>query len=112
MYADDTVIFYSSDSVEDIEKTINAEAEILNLWIKENCLVLNLKKNKTEFVLYGCKKTKSKCNIIVDQTTINQPHSYEYLGVTLDKALNLSDHFTQTSKKIGSRIRLLHKIRH
>lgn len=112
MYADDTVVYFSGKSTKEIEQTINEEAEKISQWINENCLILNLKKGKTEFVLYGSKMEKYKCDIIIEQTQINQPSSYEYLGVTLDKHLNLGDHYSKVSKKISSRIKLLNKVRH
>ena len=53
MYADDTVIYYASSDSKIIEDTINKEISQIADWFQENILVLNLKKGKTEFVLYG-----------------------------------------------------------
>ncbi|XP_057294693.1 uncharacterized protein LOC130623235 [Hydractinia symbiolongicarpus] len=52
MYADDTVLYFSDKLSSNIEKLINEEAEIVQRWVNDNCLLLNLKKGKTEFVLY------------------------------------------------------------
>ena len=83
--------FYSAKKVTDIETIINIEAESINCWIKENCLLLNLKKGKKEFVLYGSKLKGKNCEIEVNHTRVNQAASYEYLGVTLDNHLNLTE---------------------
>ena len=112
MYADDTVIFFSSKNILDIEKVINQEAELIQTWIKENCLVLNKKKGKTEFILYRSKRNGNNCIIKVGNDETNQPQSYEYLGVTLDSHLNLNEHYSKISKRISTRIKLLKKIRH
>ena len=56
MYADDTVIFYSNASSKNIEEIINKEVQRVADWLRENILVINLKKGKTEFVLYGTAK--------------------------------------------------------
>ena len=111
-YADDTVIFFSSKNILDIEKVINQEAELIQMWIKENCLVLNKKKGRTEFILYQSKRNGNNCIIKVGNDEINQPQSYEYLGITLDSHLNLNEHYSKISKRISTRIKLLKKIRH
>ena len=112
MYADDTVLFFSSKNIPEIENTINAEADKIQTWITENCLVLNKKKGKTEFILYRAKSNGDNCNIKVGYDEINQPPAYEYLGVTLDSHLNMNEHYTKVSKRINTRIKLLKKIRH
>ena len=56
MYANDTVIFYSNASSKNIEEIINKEVQRVADWLRENILVINLKKRKTEFVLYGTAK--------------------------------------------------------
>ena len=53
MYADDTVIYYSHKSISEIEKCINADANRINQWMNENCLILNPKKGKTEFIIFA-----------------------------------------------------------
>jgi len=81
--------------------------------MKENCLILNPKKGKTEFIVYSSRKSNQpKPTIEIDHPTIYQPSSYEYLGVTLDNHLNMVDHIRKVQKRIRSRINLLRKIRH
>ena len=41
---------------------------------------------------------------------VNKPDFYEYLGVTLDKHLNLALHYQKIYKRISSRINLLARI--
>ena len=53
MYPDDTVLYYSDKKIVNIELIINQEADIIQCWMNDNCLVLNLKKGKTELVVYG-----------------------------------------------------------
>ena len=107
-----TVLFFLSKNIPEIENTINAEADKIQTWITENCLVLNKKKGKTEFILYRAKSNGDNCNIKVGYDEINQPPAYEYLGVTLDSHLNMNEHYTKVSKRINTRIKLLKKIRH
>ena len=113
MYADDTVLYYSDKNMSNIENILNHEANIIHQWITENCLILNLKKGKTEFIVYGSRlSNQPKCTININLTEINNPDNYEYLGVTLDKHVNLQAHYRKVQKKISARINLLARIRY
>ena len=81
--------------------------------MKENCLILNPKKGKTEFVIFATRKSAQQpAKIVIDNNIINQPDSYEYLGIKLDDHLNMISHYQSVYKRISSRINLLRKIRH
>ena len=55
-YADDTVFYTASKCVHDIEGLLNEEINSVHKWLKENELILNLKKGKTESILFGTGK--------------------------------------------------------
>ena len=53
IYADDTVLLYSTSSSKLIQETLSHEGNILFDWFNNNDLILNLKTGKTELVIYG-----------------------------------------------------------
>eukprot|EP00112_Aurelia_sp_Birch-Aquarium-sp1_P026367 Seg932.2 transcript_id=Seg932.2/GoldUCD/mRNA.D3Y31 product="putative RNA-directed DNA polymerase from transposon BS" pseudo=true protein_id=Seg932.2/GoldUCD/D3Y31 len=115
-YADDTVLFTSSKCVHDIERGLNEDINSVHSWLNENELILNLKKGKTEAMLFGTGNRLSLLNgkqleIHVDGQLINSTTSYKYLGVHLDPTLTLATHFDKTCKKAGSRVNMMRKIR-
>jgi len=112
MYADDTVIYFSHKSISEIEKCINADAHRINLWMNENCLILNPKKGKTEFIIFASRVRDQTANIVINNNAINQPDLSEYLGVKLGSHLNLNTHLQTMYKRISSRLNMLRKIRH
>ncbi len=115
LYADDTVIFTSDKDSNKIEESLNTEFNNVAKWFTSNNLVLNLKKTKTEFVLFGThqKLTKSeKVSISLNDDLVSESDSYEYLGVTMDKSLTMKEHLSKTYKKVLSRTKLLARIRH
>ena len=77
---------------------------------------MNLKKGKTEAMLFG---TAKRLNILhgaqlettVNGSTINSTTDYKYLGVYLNSTLNLSTHFDKIYKKAAGRVNLLRRIR-
>ena len=114
-YADDTVIFTSDKDSKIIEKILSTELNNITNWFTSNNFVLNMKKAKTEFVLYGTHKNLAKAeeiNIYVNGKVISQSESYEYLGVTIDKCLTMNEHLEKIYKKAMSRTKLLARIRH
>ena len=107
MYADDSVLYYSSNRTDDIEKSINSDLEIVSKWLASNDLIVKLKRGKTEFVLYGSPQKLSRqpdCNIIMNATPVNQSKEYEYLGVILDRHLTLSNQVSKVYKRVSSRL--------
>ncbi len=44
LYADDTLLYYSSTSAKDIEKYVNEDLNLISQWLDENMLTLNCKK--------------------------------------------------------------------
>ena len=113
LYADDAVLFFSSQRSDEIESALNFDLKQVYEWVKENNLTLNAQ--KTEFMLFGSqiKLAKLEKNICIrlEQQQISQVFSYKYLGVWLDPTLNWKEHVAKTSKKIGSRIALLGRSR-
>ena len=92
--------------------------ESIAVWLKENELIINLKKGKTESLLFGTAKRRNMqsepLEVTIpcpDRITINGPNEYKYLGVYVDGTLNLNFQFEKCFKKASGRLRLLVKIR-
>ena len=110
MYADDTVLFYSSKDVKKIQYALMKDIDKINNWLEENSLFLN--KKKTECVLFG---TGARLNsvedftVYVQGTPITRVLEYKYLGVTLDETLSWNAHVRSILSKAGER--MLRRIR-
>jgi len=116
MFADDTVIFYASNSINEIECVLNEELVILENYFKENDLIVNLKKGKTEYVLLGTRKRLAKSKdapleLLFGFTKICYTASYKYLGTVIDSTLSMNENFNKVYKKASSRLRLLESLR-
>ena len=59
-YADDTVVYYSNVDVNTIEDVLNLEMDSIGKYCRENELLLNLIKGKTEAMLFETSKRISK----------------------------------------------------
>ena len=113
MYADDTVIYTSDKSFSTIKSNLTEDFARVATWLEENQMIVNLKKGKTECVLFGTsQRTKNKTlDVVHHHRTLSETNSYKYLGVQLDQNLNIKHHTTQTYKKVCSRLQLLKRLR-
>ena len=115
IYADDTVIYVPGTDIFIIESRLSADMEHIMHWYTHNELILNLKKGKTETMMFGTSKRLSMqpdhLNITFAYNTVNQTHSYKYLGILVDPTLNLNTYKDLVYKKSASRLRILYKIR-
>ena len=115
-YADDTVIFTSSKDLDVIQHSLNEDIGSLAPWFRDNELIINLRKGKTEVLPFGIAKRLSgfngnELNLSVNRSRIDTTTNYKYLGVHLDPTLNLDMHFSKTYKKAAGRVNLLRRIR-
>ena len=93
LYADDMVIFYSGSDAKMLEDVLNEELNHVIHWLQYNNLTINLKKEKTEAILYGTKKKLLKAPemiIMAELTRVENATFYEHLGVKMDNHYLLS----------------------
>ena len=113
MYADDTMLMYSDKSLINIQSCLNNELNRVNEWLVKNRLVLNT--SKTKYMIIGTPHKLSNINepivISVNNEPLERVYNFKYLGVYLDQSLNWNDHLEYNSKKIGSKISLLRRLR-
>ena len=100
LFADDTNIYYESNSLIDLEKTVNKELEKLYLWLNVNRLPLNM--DKTNFMIshpYN-KPLKQHVTIKINKKAINEKESIKYFGVLVDSSLSWKYQISNLPKKI------------
>ena len=88
---------------------------MLAKWCKENELILNLKKGKSEAMILGTAKRLAMLNkalkVKYQHYTVNVTTSYRYLRVDIDPSLTFNDYFMTSYKKVTGRLHLLNKLR-
>ena len=113
--ADDTVIYVADKDVAVIDSKLTKDMDAIAKWLDENALIINLKKGKTESLLFGTSQRIAKQNETLTVMyrgayVLNTSH-YKYLGIEIDSSLNLNSHFDKCFKRASSRLSLLGKLR-
>ena len=92
-----------------LQSDFNAIAD----WMESIDLVTNMKKGKTEVMLFGTsQKVKNQSfDISYRFTKITNTTCYKYLGVKLDQNLSLSEDIESVYKKASSRLYLMKRVR-
>ena len=95
MYADDTVLFCSHKDINTVQRCLEDDFRLLSQWLKDNELIVNFKKGKTEVMVFGTHPRLKKlqndpiriehCGNMINSTT-----SYKYLGIQLTPSLNMT----------------------
>ena len=110
LYADDAVIYFTSDSQPLIEVKLQTALNEISLWCRSNHIKLNVK--KTKLCCYGTRHNlgnyKIQCNLNDSLLPISK--QYTYLGIILDDTMTLESNFNATFKKFSYKIFQFSKI--
>jgi hypothetical protein len=111
LFADDTNVFLSHASYDQLFELANEELKAASNWFKANKLSLNL--SKTNFILF---RTNNKPipahtnDIVIDGITIPQVTTSKFLGVHMDQHLKWNIHIDEINKKITKSIGIINRI--
>ena len=105
MYADDAIIYTSSQSITEIERALTDEMENISKWFDNNRLVIDLKKGKTETMLFGTAKRRSVMEGLIIFLGVKRRNVQIHApGKYLDQSLNMGLHLDKVYKKVSSNI--------
>ena len=100
LYAENTAIYSSGESVVDVVLSLRIDLSTVTEWLKANKLTLNTSKTKYMFV-----GRKALTNKITDQiitmagTQLERVRVFKYLGLWIDKNLTFDNHVNKVYNK-------------
>ena len=112
LYADNTLIYFASKSVSEIQAQLTGGLTDVLSWLHANFLILNLE--KTKIMLVGTHQRTAEADdlvIEITNTRLERVNKFKYLGVLLDDTLSWKDHIEYIGNKISSRLGVLRRAR-
>jgi hypothetical protein len=114
LFADDTNVIVSSDSIDDLQAKAESDLKLLSKWFSLNKLSLNA--SKTKCILFQTAQSSARNNtdfaLKLNGTLIEQVESTKFLGVTIDKTLCWKEHINNTAKTIAKTIGVMGRLKH
>ena len=84
LYADDTVLFCSAKTTNELKQKLNSDLQNLSRWFGANRLTLNTSEFK--FMVFGSNAKLVKLqniNLLINNNPLNRVDSFMYLGITV-----------------------------
>ncbi len=98
-YADDTALYFSSESKDDLIRGVNAD--LAKLLQNLNNLSLKVNINKTKLLLLSNCNTNNFRNVKIGSKTLESVSETDYLGVTIDNKLSFKNQVHKVISKIA-----------
>ena len=94
LYADDSSLFCSTTSLQDIEGILNHDLTIVSKWAKQ--WLVDFNPNKTEAVIFSTKRDLVEPELIFENTKIRIVDQHKHLGLTLSSSAQWNDHINDS----------------
>ena len=110
LFADDTAIFYSASSINELQDKIHVSFPKITAWLIGNRLSLSVQ--KTFYQLYSNDASPQQLHISVGNNELNRASTIKYLGVLIDENLKFKSHITKISGIISRQIGIICRARY
>ena len=112
LFADDTNIYYESNNLDMLQRTVKIELKKVKMWLDVNKLSLNI--DKTNFIIFKSPhhSITEAVSIKIGNLPIRKTSYVKFLGVLLDENLSWKYHLTELSKKLARTCGMFFKVRH
>ena len=114
LYADDTTIYFSNHDKLVLERHLQNSLDCLQMWCRENEMILNIDKTKVMIITSRQKRTVLNDAVLklqYNDIDISITTCDKILGIHVDNNLKWNTHFNFLSKKLSSYMWLLSKIK-
>ena len=98
LFADDTILFYSSKNIAETENILNMEIVKVTDWLVSNKLSLNFK--KPCYLTFSLIKNNQHINIKINDQPIEENNKTKYLGGIIDNKLTWKDNIKYINCKL------------
>jgi hypothetical protein len=101
IYADDVVVYCSSNSLTDLQCKLQCVMNNVYQWYQLNRLALSTEKCSTMLIKGNNTCESNEISIHLGSEKLENVHSMKYLGITIDDDLKWRNHLANISKKVN-----------
>ena len=109
MFADDTIFYIAHHELSTVKQQLQRDLCNISSWLCSNKLSLHI--GKTHTILLGSQRKinqlSSNLTLELQGEKVNQTNSVKYLGITVDRCLNYSEHVDNIIKKLNKGLGIL-----
>ena len=114
IYADDSTLYASGSTLNEVEQKLKPDLEKAAKWAKENKMRMHQSKTKYNIICTRKKlanSSKQTLNLSLDDKKLSKVESERVLGVHIDSHLSWSVHIEELHRKLVKRISVLARVR-
>ena len=108
IYEDDSSLFYSATSLQDLEGILNHDLTVVSKWAKQRLVDFN--QNKTEAVIFSTKRDLGESELIFESTKIRIVDQHKHLGLTLSSSAQWNDHINDSLETASKVIHIMRRL--
>ena len=109
LFADDSSLYYSASSLNDIEGIINHDLTLLSLWSKQWLVSFN--PLKTEAIIFSLRPYENTPVLTFDNTHIKLVENHKHLGVTLNNSGQWDAHIESIIESANKIIAIMRRLK-
>ena len=111
-YADDNTLSVADISIETIISKLETDINVLNIWFKNNGMILN--ESKCNFMIVETSRSQREKTekIKIQNKHVNEVKNAKLLGITLDKNVTMNEHINKICKQAANKLHALARIAH
>ena len=111
LYADDTEIHSSSNSLVTLNSNIQQDLDLIGIWMSSNKLSVNSSKTVSMLIGPHQRIKNHTLEVSLNGNKINSVSSTKYLGVYIDCHLNWNDHVNYILKRVRGKLAAINRLR-
>ena len=110
MFADDTLLLYTSSNLGKLEILCNNEITMVKRWMDANKVKINPSKSQPIVINHKLQSPTSDVRLNYDLNCIQSSEKMKYLGITIDHKLTFLPHIINLEAKLSRNVRILFKL--
>ena len=109
-YADDNTITSSSNSIANLLKDLENDANIAISWLRNNKMIAN--PDKFQCIILSKNKADNIVEVNIENQKVSSQTSVKLFGITIDNKINFNEHISKLCKFASAQLNAIFRLRY